>query len=266
MITPLLSPRLLWWGAVLLGSLVLHGSISQIGRARSWSEIVADQEIRVAVKETVAPLGFRDPQGNLVGFEIDLARELADRLLGSPQRVELIPVTNVERLSAVITDQADIAIAQVGITPNRARQVNFSSPYYFDGTAIAVAQGQGIESWSDLRGTAVAVLEFSDAIPFLKTQLPEVELIPIPNYQVGAELLLADAVQGFAADLTILSGWLTEHPDYKLLQPPLSRIGLGVVLPRGGAAGELNKRVNQVIDELETSGWLQEKADQWGLP
>lgn len=260
------SPRLTQWGAVLIGSLLLHGGIVESAGARSWSEILADGELKIAVKETVVPLGFRDPEGNLVGFEIDLARELADRLLGSPQRAELIPVSNVERLSAVVTEQVDIAIAQVGITPNRARQVNFSSPYYFDGTAIAVAKANAITSWSDLGETPVAVLEFSDAISYLKAQLPEVELIPIPNYQIGTELLRADAVQGFAADITILSGWLADHPDYELLQPPLSKIGLGVVLPRGGSAGELNKQVNRAIQELETSGWLREKADQWGLP
>ncbi len=260
------SSCLHWWGLALIGSLVLNGGIAGASWGRTWSEIVADREIKIGVKETVPPLGFRDEQGDLVGFEIDLARELADRLLGSPQRAELIPVSNVERINAVVTDQVDIAIAQVGITPNRARQINFSSPYYFDGTAIAVPKARQITSWSDLGQAPVAVLEFSDAIPFLKAQLPDVELIPIPNYQIGTELLLADAVGGFAADITILSGWLADHPDYELLQPSLSKIGLGVVLPRGGSAGELNQRVNRVIQELETSGWLRQTADRWGLP
>lgn len=264
MITALPSSRLCQWGAVCIGSLLFNLGWGSWGMARPWSEIVAAGQLRVAVKDTIVPLGFRNSEGELVGFEIDLARELADHLLGSPQAVELVPVTNVERIGAVISDRVDIAIAQVGITANRTRQVHFSAPYYYDGTGIAVAKATSIQSWADLEGQAVAVLEFSDAIPYLNAQLPEAELIPIPTYAVGAELLLADAVQGFAADLSVLSGWLAAHPDYELLQPPFSRIGLGVVLPKGES--QLNQQVNRTIQQLERSGWLQEKAEEWGLP
>jgi len=48
--------------------------------ARPWSEVVDSGRLRVAVKDNLKPLGFRTPQGELQGFEIDLARELGSRL------------------------------------------------------------------------------------------------------------------------------------------------------------------------------------------
>jgi ABC-type amino acid transport substrate-binding protein len=121
--------------------------------ARPWSEVVSSGQLRVAVKDNLRPLGFRDPEGKLQGFEIELARELGSRLLGSREAVELVPVANVERLQAVAAGEVDLAIAQIGITPDRARQVEFTSAYYQDGPSLVVAPprtGQAGRSYAAL--------------------------------------------------------------------------------------------------------------------
>jgi ABC-type amino acid transport substrate-binding protein len=139
--------------------------------ARPWPEIVRSGQLRVAVKDNLRPLGFRDPEGKLQGFEIELARELGSRLLGSREAVELVPVANVERLQAVAAGEVDLAVAQIGITPDRARQVEFTSAYYQDGPSLVVARSQNWTSWSELRGARVAVLRGSAAIPHLNRYL-----------------------------------------------------------------------------------------------
>ncbi|MGQ9836432.1 MAG: transporter substrate-binding domain-containing protein [Cyanobacteriota bacterium] len=234
--------------------------------ARSWAEIVASGRIRIAVKDNLKPLGFRDEQGELQGFEIELAREMGSRLMGSEQAVELIPVSNLERLQALVESRVDLAIAQIGITPDRGRQVNFSSAYYQDGPSLVVARSHKWESWSDLRGSRVAVLQGSSAIPHLNRSLTGVELVAVDSYVIGAELLLLGEVQAWAADRSVLAGWLAEHPEYQFLGSPLASVGLGIAMAKGLEQAELQLRVHQQLQDLQASGWLAERARAWGLP
>jgi polar amino acid transport system substrate-binding protein len=234
--------------------------------ARPWPEIVRSGQLRVAVKDNLRPLGFRDPEGKLQGFEIELARELGSRLLGSREAVELVPVANVERLQAVAAGEVDLAIAQIGITPDRARQVEFTSAYYQDGPSLVVARSQNWTSWSELRGARVAVLRGSAAIPHLNRYLPGVELVPVDSYQEGAELLLKGSVQAWTADRSVLAGWLAEHPQFQFLGSPLGAVGLGIAMPKGLEHAELRLRVRRELENLRAEGWLAERARAWGLP
>lgn len=234
--------------------------------ARPWSEIVRSGQLRVAVKDNLKPLGFRDAEGKLQGFEIDLARELGSRLLGSPAAVELVPVANVERLQVLTAGEVDLAIAQIGITPDRARQVEFTSAYYPDGPSLVVARSQDWQSWSELRGARIAVLRGSAAIPHLHRYLPGVELVAVDSYQEGAELLLKGAVQAWAADRSVLAGWLAEHPQFQFLGSPLATVGLGIALPKGLEHAELRLRVRRELENLRAEGWLADQARAWGLP
>lgn len=234
--------------------------------ARPWPEIVRSGQLRIAVKDNLRPLGFRDPEGNLQGFEIELARELGSRLLGSAEAVELVPVANVERLQAVATGEVDLAIAQIGITPDRARQVEFTSVYYQDGPSLVAARSQNWQRWADVRGARVAVLRGSAAIPHLHRYLPRVELVAVDSYQEGAELLLKGAVQAWAADRSVLAGWLAEHPQFQFLGSPLATVGLGIALPKGLEHAELRLRVRRELENLRAEGWLAEQARAWGLP
>ncbi len=234
--------------------------------ARPWPEIVRSGQLRIAVKDNLRPLGFRDPEGNLQGFEIELARQLGSRLLGSAEAVELVPVANVERLQVLTAGEVDLAIAQIGITPDRARQVEFTSAYYPDGPSLVVARSQNWQRWSDVGGARVAVLRGSAAIPHLHRYLPRAELVPVDSYQEGAELLLKGAVQAWAADRSVLAGWLAEHPQFQFLGSPLATVGLAIALPKGLEHAELRLRVRRELENLRAEGWLAEQARAWGLP
>lgn len=233
---------------------------------RSLEAIVASGRLRVAVKEHTPPLGFRDPDGQWVGFEIDLARELARRLLGSPEALELLPVLNQDRLSLLASDQVDLVIAQWGITPARARQVTFTRPYYFDGTGLLVRTDGPIRRWSDLGGRQVVVLAGSDAAQAVRSGIPLAQLFPVGSYQDGLDLLDLNAVDAVAADITLLSGWIQDRPEFQLLDAPLSQSGLAVAIAKGTDRSPLATQVAQAIESLRQSGWLQERAEAWGLP
>ncbi|MEM6835443.1 MAG: transporter substrate-binding domain-containing protein [Cyanobacteria bacterium P01_C01_bin.120] len=219
----------------------------------------------VAVKDNWRPLGFIDETGELTGLEIDIAVRLAVELFDDPTAIELVPVTNRDRLALVLNDEVDLAIAGVGITPMRQRLVDFSSPYYLDGTAFLTRNPQ-IRQLDDLQQQAIALIEGSEAIAHVDYALPTAELIGVPSYMAAYEALEAGQAAAIAADLTILSGWLQEYPDYRLLPSVLTAEPLAIVMPKGNQHIELRQFVNEAIAEWHADGWLEERSSAWGLP
>ncbi|MEM6446660.1 MAG: transporter substrate-binding domain-containing protein [Cyanobacteria bacterium P01_D01_bin.123] len=244
----------------------LSGILAIPGLARPWADIAKDGRLRVAVKDNLPLLGFRNEAGELVGFEIDIARELAKELLGNSNAVELIPVTNIERLESVVLDEVDVAIAQLTLTADRSRLVDFSSPYYFDGAAIAMPRDQAPASALQLSTERVAVLTRSSAIGVLQAVLPDLELVEVTSYQEGAELVLAGDVAGMAGDISVLTGWALEEPGISVLSPKLSGAGLAIAMPRGVETSDLRRRIHQQMNVWKDSGWLDKRAAEWGLP
>jgi len=219
----------------------------------------------VAVKETVRPLGFRSANGQLQGLEIDLAQRLAQELLGRSDAVELKPVTNQDRFSLVMNGKVDIAIAHATLTPSRLRILSFSLPYYTDGTAI-ITKSSTIQKPTDLTGKTVAVINGSSAIEALRSQLARVNLVGVDSYDAAKAVLDRGEAIAFAADVSILSGWSQEFPEYRVILPALSSELLAIVLPKGQQYNELKEQIDQILTRLRNSGWLEERAKYWGLP
>ncbi|MBC8123103.1 MAG: transporter substrate-binding domain-containing protein [Gemmatimonadaceae bacterium] len=219
----------------------------------------------VAVKDNLKPLSFQDQQGNLSGFEIDLAHALASALFNDERAVKFVPVLNQERLSVLKDDRADLVIANWSITIPRARTVDFSIPYLQTSLGILLRQDSSTDSLGDLENSRLAVVADSSSHQALRLWLPESGLVPVRSYVEGYEALIRGEVSGFAADNTVLSGWLQNHTGYRLLPSTLDGAGLAIGMPRGLATGRLRDWVNAQLEHLRKQGWLDRQAAVWGL-
>jgi len=226
----------------------------------SLTEIQKRGKLIVGIKDNLSPLGFRDRNGNLAGLEIDIARELAKEL-NIP--VEFRPLKHRDRLSQLVNNQVDIAIAQITITNNRLRLVDFSLPYYTDST-VAIAK-RGITSADLSQPSAIAVLKNSDAIAAIQSKFPKSAIIGANSYEDGLAAMQSGKVKAFVGDRTSLHQWLTEHPDYEIIGKPLAFHSLAIALPRGLQHQELRDRVLPIVQKWRKNGWLQERAKYWAL-
>lgn len=233
--------------------------------AAQFKEIQERGYIKIAVKDNLHPFGFKDADGNLQGFEIDIAQRLAQDLLGKKNASKLQPVTNRQRLPFILNNKVDMTIARVTATPSRARLVNFSVPYYLDGTLL-VTKDTSLQRLSDFAKRKIAVLKNSSTIARVRYFLPNSELVGVNSYQEALSLLEKNGAEAFAADGGILSSWLQQNPQYRLLTTPLSTEPLSVVLAKGLQHDELFRKVNLAIAGYLESGWLKERAKYWGLP
>ncbi|MBW4527449.1 MAG: transporter substrate-binding domain-containing protein [Phormidium tanganyikae FI6-MK23] len=227
--------------------------------------IVQRNRLIVGVKDNVRPLGFRDAQGNLQGFEIEIAQRLAQELIGRSTAIEFQPVNNRDRLSVVTDERVDFAIARVTANSSRARIVAFSEPYYLDGTGI-ITQNAAIQTQRDLTNQTIAVLNNASTIATLRYQFPQVKLVGVESYTAGKQLIESGKAIAFAADVSILAGWAQEFPEYRVLPFRISTEPLAIVFPKGIESDELRRTVDQILRRWKSEGWLQQRATYWGLP
>ncbi|MEO1295261.1 MAG: transporter substrate-binding domain-containing protein [Cyanobacteria bacterium J06636_16] len=219
----------------------------------------------VAVKDNWRPLGFIDEHGTLAGFEIDIASRLAEVLLGDATAIVFHPVSNRDRIPAVLDGDVDIAIAGITNTAMRQRIIDFSEPYYLDGTAL-ITNNPEIQNLSGLSTAAIALIEGSDAVSHVNYRLPFATLIGVSSYQAALETIESNAVSAVAGDVTVLTGWVQEHPEYRLLPHILTAEPLSIVTPKGLQYDSLRRSINAAINEWHEEGWLEERATYWGLP
>ncbi|QMS90358.1 transporter substrate-binding domain-containing protein [Nostoc edaphicum CCNP1411] len=233
--------------------------------AAEMSEIQQRGYLNIAVKDNLRPLGFKDAKGNLQGLEIDLAKRLAVDLVGKTEAIRFKPVANRDRLSVVLDKKVDFAIARITATESRSRIVSFSVPYYLDGTVL-VTKNTSVQKLSDLAKQKIAVLNNSSTIAQVRYYVPSAELVGVNSYQEARDKIENNAVAAFAADASVLSGWVQEYPQYRLLPTKLSTEPLSVVTPKGLQYDELRRSINQAIARYLEEGWLQQRSQYWGLP
>ncbi|MDJ0733092.1 MAG: transporter substrate-binding domain-containing protein [Nostocaceae cyanobacterium] len=263
---PLSQLNLLLSTAIFLTLILVIFSTQFPASAAKLPEIQRRGYINIAIKDNLRPLGFRDANGNLQGLEIDLAQRLASDLVGKPNALKLHPVANRDRLSLLYNDdKIDLTIARVTATASRARIVSLSFPYYFDGTAL-VTKDASLQELKDVKIRKIAVLKYSSTIATVRYYLPKAELVGVDSYQQGLSLLSRNGAAAFAADASVLTGWVQEYPQYRLIPARLSTEPLSVVMPKGLQYDELHRKVNSAIARYLDEGWLQQRAKFWGLP
>jgi polar amino acid transport system substrate-binding protein len=215
----------------------------------------------VAVKDNLRPLSWRNEQGEFQGLEVDIAKRLATEILGQPDAVKFVPVSNADRLRLVTNDQVDIAIAGITATSARRRLVHFSPPYYLNGTSFVTTEAT-ITKPNQLK--SVVVLNGSFTIATLQSALPNLKVMGVDSY-AAAETRLA-AGETFAANTSLLVGWTQAHPEYRLIPAQFNREPLAVAFPKGLQYEDLGLFVNRSLRQWQEDGWLQERATYWGLP
>lgn len=236
-----------------------------IAYAAEMPEIQQRGYLNIAVKNNLRPLGFTDVSGKLQGLEIDLAVKLSQDLLGTYNAVKLKPVANSDRMTVVLNNQVDLTIARVTATSSRARLVSFSVPYYFDGTVL-LTKDASAQRMTDFAKRKIAVLKKSSTIAEVKYYIPTAELVGVNSYEEARSLLEKNNCDAFAADASVLSGWVQQYSGYRLLSTKLSTQPLSVVMPKGLQYDELRQRVNEAIARYIANGWLNERIKYWGLP
>jgi polar amino acid transport system substrate-binding protein len=118
---------------------------------KSRLDIVLERgKLIVVTLSTAPPFAFNDDKGQLVGFDIDVARLLATALFKDPTKVEFVIVTAEGRWPAIESGRADMGVGGTTVYPDRALRVAFTRAFIDSGISVLVSKKAGIKSLADL--------------------------------------------------------------------------------------------------------------------
>lgn len=206
--------RKLAFAGMLLGTLLIAGGAT----AQSMIDEVKERGvIRVGVKNDAPYMGFTDEKGELDGFEIDLAKDIARRL---GVKIEFEPVKASNRVQLLQQKRIDMIIATVSHYRNRDKVVDFSIPYLYTPQTLLVKKGGGIRSVADLEGKRVGLDAGSGAVKKLPKVQPKATIQTYQNWPEAFFALERGLVDAVATDNILLAGLRAAAPNpeaYELL-------------------------------------------------
>lgn len=211
----------------------------QIGAANTLQQILDRGELRVGTSGNMPTMSMSVAGGKVEGFDIDIARLMADAI-GVSLNVVVKPFP--ELIPSLENGVVDVVLSNMTINSERNLRVAFVGPYLESGKCI-VAKREAIaradEQSTDLNRpeTRLAVLEGSTSQSFAQQLFPNVTLIFIESYDKGAELVKSGEASGMLTDYPICMATLKANPDsgFVSLFSLLTYEPIGIALPAGDA-------------------------------
>ncbi|AYF75930.1 glutamate ABC transporter substrate-binding protein [Nocardia yunnanensis] len=229
----------------------------------TMAKIVAGGALRVGVDQNQFLFGYRNPAtGEIEGFDIDLAHEIARDLFGDPAKIELKPIESANRAKALVDNQVDIVVQNFTPTCARRQDVEFSSVYFETDQRVLVTKTSGIHSAADLGGKKVCGIPNSttlDAVFALPdSQRPTV--IGIQNWLDCLTALQQGEVDAASTDLPLLYGLKIQDPNLEVVGGPMAQDFYAVGIQKQNT--DLVRFVNGVLDRVRADGTWQRIYNQ----
>lgn len=227
-------------------------------------QIIERDYIIVGVKTDSKPFGFLNKQtGEIEGFDIDIAKMIANDILGSERKIKLVPVTTSQKIESITSGQVDIAVATFTITPQRQYLLDFSNPYYIAGQSAVVKKDSKIYNFTDLKNKTTIVVLGSTAEQNIRRILPMARLSGYKNYEEAFDALKSGKADALSTDNTILSGFLSDNNDYRMLKNRITQEPYAVGMKRNENDESLKKAVNITINRIHKDGTLMKLRKKW---
>ncbi|MGD8334033.1 MAG: transporter substrate-binding domain-containing protein, partial [Desulfobacterales bacterium] len=222
--------------------------------------------LRVGMTGNMPPLNMTSKEGELMGYEVDLARAMA-KAMGVKAELKTMPFA--ELLPALETGKIDMIISNMTITPGRNLKVAFVGPYFISGKAFltktkTIAAADEAED-IDAKNTKLVALEGSTSQAFVEAALPEAQLFKAKDYDEAVKMVLDDKVHAMVADYPIAVVSVFRYPGQGLLSvvTTLTYEPIGVAVPAGDPL--LVNWVENYLDIADSTGLLEELKMRWLL-
>jgi len=177
--------------------------------------VLKRDKLLVATYSTSPPLAYVDDNGKLVGFEIDMAHEIAKDLLGDPEKVEFVVVQSDGRFPAALSGKVDFGLCSTTIFPDRAVRIAFTRPYLDTGGSVIARKDAEIKHVKELNDPkyTYAILNVPPAIARAKLVLPQVKQLLLDSPSALFLAVKTGRAQAFAIDKPIADYYEGENPD-----------------------------------------------------
>jgi len=235
----------------------LGAGISTIQRIRNRGNLMV-----VGVAYDYAPFSLLDDEGNVIGFEPELVRALADIW---EIEVTFLPVTPAARLPKLLAGQVDLIAAALPHTVENEAVVDFSSHYFTDTYALLLAVDSPSLNFGTLTGRTVAMVQDEDALAqldeYLLTTDSSVTLLPFQEPDAALRALAAGQANTLLDRYTYLTDVAADQSDLSIIVPLAGQQAFAFGIAPGDSI--FRNLVDATLQQLYQSGRYAEIYQKW---
>ena len=236
-------------------------SAASTGAADQLAAIQANGKLVVALEGAWQPWSYHDESDTLVGYDVEVSRAIAEKLGVEPEYVE----SDWDSLFAGLdAGRFDIVCNGVEVTDERAKTYDFTTPYGYIHTALAVRKdNEDITSFEDLKGKTTANSLASTYMELAESYGATVQ--GIDTLEETIQLLTAGRIDAtLNADVSFYD-YLNVHPDadFKLVAQTEDASHVAIPVRKGDDSASLLEAINTAIEELRADGTLKALGEKY---
>lgn len=190
---------------------------AQAATSSKLQEILKRGKLIVGTGTTNPPWHFEDESGKLVGMDIDMARLFAKGLFDDPEKVEFVRQAADARIPNLVTNKIDIVAQFMTITAGRARQVDFTVPYYREGVGLLVLKDSKYKDFAQLKaagnGATIAWMQNVDVETWTKMVLPDIKILQVESVDATFQSMNARRADVTASDQSTIRWLVNKFPN-----------------------------------------------------
>lgn len=222
----------------------------------------SNDQLIIGIDDAFAPMGFRDENNNIVGFDIDLAKAVGEQM---DTKVVFQPIDWGSKETELQSGRIDLIWNGYTVTEERKQKVLFTEPYLANAQVIVTLKDSEINSLNDLAGKSVGLQAQSSASNALNNSEIASEIKDITEFKTNV-LALQDLDNGridaVVIDEVVIDYYMTLKPDtYKVLEESLAPELYAVGVKKGN--NELLEKVQKAMDEIIKKGTAAEISEKW---
>jgi polar amino acid transport system substrate-binding protein len=251
---------------VLVMAAAMLGWLTGLARADALEDIKKKGTLVVGVKADYPPYGYRDPSGQIVGMEPDMAKLVADKL---GVKLQLEPVVASNRMQFLQQGKTDLMIATMSVNDERKKAVGIIEPYYYaGGVALLAAKSAKIKSGADLKGKPVCAIQGSYYNNDIQAKMTGVDLIAFKGVPENEQALLNGQCVGFAYDDVLLiykkKADADKWKDFEVVKlAEITPLPWGLAVRSEDKDQPWGKLMSELVTDWHKKGTLVELEKKW---
>lgn len=223
-------------------------------------KLVHEGQLTFAMSGLLKPLNYKDTNGVLTGFDVEIGNEIAKRI-----GLKANPVTNPWEtiLQGLKGGKYDAIIGSMTHTEERAKQVDFTEPYYISGAQIFVAEtNSAVTSKEDLKGKIIGVVQASTHKEVAETLTDKEKVKGYPTDIYALQDLVPGRVNAVITDRVVgTSAIKNQGLKIKPIDEVLNKENIAIAVTKDNP--ELTKKINEAIKAMIEDGTYEQISTKW---
>lgn len=238
--------------------LIMAGCGSDEESINTFDKIKENGKLVIGTEASYRPFEYYDNNDNIIGFDIDIARAIAEEL---GVELEIKDIAFDGLLPSLNTKKFDMVIAAMTITDERKNAVDFSESYFNAGQVISVLEDNNqIKSVEDLEGKKVGVQLGTTA----DITMSEMDSIEVSRYEQMTQAFIDlrnGRIDAVANDLPVAAEYIKKKDGVKIVGKPFTQENFGIAVRKED--NKLEEEINNALQAIKENGKYDEIYEKW---